>query len=624
MPRVRPAAYALVIFFLIGSRQAAAEIDRIDIGTRLPPPYWALLERQLLASNGAACAEFYQRYFDERGYLECVERWGGDDGPDDAIENCNDWPLLHALGGSNDVLKLYKRAWEGHLRQYTQAKTTEVPLARDGMYYKEFPTSFDWVHNGEGLTVFNLQGLSDPLDLDFEKRVRRFAGFYLNEDPGAPNYDAEHKIIRSLFNGSRGPLLRPATALDWAGDPIEVKHRFRLGHGEESYEQMLAHFKDYTDIVGDHPQNLAATSLALNAYMLTGETKYRRWLLEYVDAWRQRMAANDDLIPTKIGLDGRIGGAEEGRWYGGVYGWGFTVEVPQDGSLAHRNTHHWGLIGFVNAFLLTGDDVYLDAWRRQIDRVNAGGKEIGGRMCYPRMFGDQGWYDFQPARYQHGALEIWYLSMRQADLARLLPSGGGTRAEPPRRPTSPSSLQWVRYLQGQDPDYPQRALLGDLDRIRDRVASIRADTTTPDTRLADDPMHLNPASVRSLVHLMWGGMHPGHQGNVLQCRLRYFDPAKRRAGMPDDVAALVDRLTDDEVGVTLVNVNPLQAREVIVQAGGYGEHQFIAVASPEVDHAKLHGNRLLVRLAPGAGSRLVLKMRRYANRPSLGQPFNRG
>ena len=47
----------------------------------------------------------------------------------------------------------------------------------------------------------------------------------MNEDPQAPNYDAEHKIIRSLFNGSRGPLLRKATGLDWAGDPIEIKNR---------------------------------------------------------------------------------------------------------------------------------------------------------------------------------------------------------------------------------------------------------------------------------------------------------------------------------------------------------------------------------------------------------------
>ena len=80
----------------------------------------------------------------------------------------------------------------------------------------------------------------------------------MNEDPGAANYDPKHKIIRSLFNGSRGPLLRKATALDWAGDPIEVENRFSPRCTANSYEQMLAHFKDYTDIVGDHPLNLLA------------------------------------------------------------------------------------------------------------------------------------------------------------------------------------------------------------------------------------------------------------------------------------------------------------------------------------------------------------------------------
>ena len=218
------------------------------------------------------------------------ERWGGDDGPDDAIENLIYWPILHAAGGSDAILHMYKKAWEGHLRQYTEAKTTAVPFARDGMYYKEFPVMFDWLHNSEGLTVFNLQGLSDPDDDRFQARVRRYAGFYLNEDPQAPNYDPQHKIIRSLFNGSRGPLLRKSTGLDWAGDPIEVKNRFRPGHGEETYEQMVEHFKDYNDIVGDHPSNLLATALAMNAYMLNHEPKYKDWVLEYVGAWRERMA----------------------------------------------------------------------------------------------------------------------------------------------------------------------------------------------------------------------------------------------------------------------------------------------------------------------------------------------
>ena len=157
-------------------------------------------------------------------------------------------------------MTLFKKAWEGHLRQYTEARTTQVPFARDGMYYKEFPVMFDWLHHGEGLTVFDLEGLCDPHDRRYRQRVTRFAGFYLNDDPGAPNYDPKYKIIRSLFNGSRGPLLRKATALDWAGDPIEVENRFRPGHGEHSYQQMLEHFKDYNDIVGDNPMNLAATS----------------------------------------------------------------------------------------------------------------------------------------------------------------------------------------------------------------------------------------------------------------------------------------------------------------------------------------------------------------------------
>ena len=56
----------------------------VTIDTPLAPPRWALLQRQFLKVQAEACAEFYDKYFDERGYLECVPRWGGDDGPDDA------------------------------------------------------------------------------------------------------------------------------------------------------------------------------------------------------------------------------------------------------------------------------------------------------------------------------------------------------------------------------------------------------------------------------------------------------------------------------------------------------------------------------------------------------------
>ncbi len=576
----------------------------VHVRTPMAPPGWALLERELLRTNAAACRAFFGKYFDDRGYLLCVERWGGDDGPDDAIENCADWPLLHALGASDDLLRMYKKAWEGHLRQYTAARTTQVPFARDGMYYKEFPVCFDWLHNGEGLTAFNHQGLSDPNDPTFRQRVKRFAGFYLNEDPQAPNYDPAHRLIRSLFNGSRGPLLRPAPPQGGAGKHFGAAPRFRPGHGETSYEEMLAHFKDYTDIVGDHPQNLLATSLAVNAYLLTGEEKYKRWVLEYVDAWRERMAANGGIIPTNIGPDGTIGGSAAGRWYGGVYGWGFTVTDPHTGRPVHRNLHHLGLVGFGNAYLLTGDDRYLDPWRKMIDKINAQGRMADGRMTYPHMHGDKGWYDFTPQKYTHGALETWYWSMAPADRGRV------------------PETAWVSFLEGKAPGYPEEALRADFAAIRRKVEGMRADPTTPDTRLADDSLAFSPAAVQALTQLTLGGLYTRKCGSVLHCRVRYFDPVRRRAGLPEDVGALVEQLAADRTVLTLVNLNPVEAREVVLQAGAYGEHQWTSAAC-EGNSVPVGGPLLMVRLEPGAGARLMLGTRRYVYQPTLAHPWDR-
>ncbi|MCS6850185.1 MAG: hypothetical protein NZ700_03325 [Gemmataceae bacterium] len=595
----------MLVVILTWATASAAWADKpLEIGTPLSPPTWALLQRELLRAHVPACREFYQRYFDDRGWLQCVERWGGDDGPDDAIENLMDWPILHALGACDSIRQMYRKAWEGHLVQYTKARTVQVPLAHDGMYYKEFPVMFDWLHNAEGLVVFNLWGLSDPNDPRFHQRARRYAGFYLNEDPGAPNYDPKHRLIKSLFNGSRGPLLRKATALDWAGDPIEVANRFKPQHGETSYQEMLAHFQEYTDIIGDHPLNLRTTTLALNAYMLDHEDKYRKWILEYVDAWRERMIANNNIIPSNIGLDGTIGGAVGGRWWGGVYGWGFSVKMSHTGQIAHLNLTARGFQGFMNAYLLTGDDRYLEPWRRQIDTINAQKKTIDGREQYPDMYGAQGWYHFTPQKYDKNAKEIYYLSMKADDRARCGPD------------------PWLDYLEGKNPDYPEQALRRDLDHLRRQVEAIRRDTSTPDTRLSDDSMRLNPASVTSLIELMLGGLPPGRSGSVLFCRLRYFDPERRRAGLPDDVAALLDRLTADQTAVTLVNVNAAEPRTVIIQAGAYAEHRFTGLRLNDQE-VPLQGPTCTVRLAPGAGARLVFTMQRYVQQPTLSFPWDR-
>jgi len=107
---------------------------------------------------------------------------------------------------------------------------------------------------------------------------------------------------------------------------------------------------------------------------------------------------------------------------------------------------------------------------------------------------------------------------------------------------------------------------------------------------------------------------------LLNARLRYFDPERKRAGIPEDVAALVSGLTDSQTTVTLVNLNPSQARTVIVQGGGYGEHQLVSVTKGRTT-TPIDSPLLTVRLAPGSGETLVLAMKRYANPPTVRHPW---
>jgi hypothetical protein len=469
------------------------------------------------------------------------------------------------------------------------------------MYVKEYSAQSDWMHHGEGLQLFNRMPLSVPDSPAYRERVRRFAGFYMGEDPSAPNYDRERRLIRSMINGSIGPLLRPATALDWVGDPFDTTGFVAL-HGENSYAQFLDHYREYTDVVGDHFLNLVATTLPTNAYLVTGEEKYRRWTVEYMDAWLERMRVNNGIIPSFVDLDGTVGG-REGRWWGNAYGWGFSPVNPVNGRREHRNRIPRALVGFSNALLLTGDRKYVDAWRSMIGVVNSHARTVDGRREYPSMHGAGGWYGWQETPWNVGALEVWYWSMREDDRQRIGPN------------------PWVEFLEGKNRSYPESALKRDLDSIATRVAGIRADTSPPEKRLADNMLDLNPAATDAMVRLMFGALVPGREGGLLNARVRYFDPERRRAGVPPDVAALVSGIEDERTVVTLVNVGSAR-RELIVQAGGYAEHTFDSVEWAG-GRAAVGGSAIAVRLAPGAGATLTLATRRYVNRPTAAFPWTR-
>src|SRR2546426_10106844 len=98
---IRRTALVLTMCWIPVAKPAEVSL-RID--SHMDPPRGAVLERQLLADNVPACRGLFNKYVDDRGYLQRVVRWGANDGPDDAFEDFNRWPDLAALGASHAIL----------------------------------------------------------------------------------------------------------------------------------------------------------------------------------------------------------------------------------------------------------------------------------------------------------------------------------------------------------------------------------------------------------------------------------------------------------------------------------------------------------------------------------------
>ena len=102
--------------------------------------------------------------------------------------------------------------------------------------------------------------------------------------------------------------------------------------------------------------------------------------------------------------------------------------------------------------------------------------------------------------------------------------------------------------------------------------------------------------------------------------MRYFDPVLRRTGLPEHVAALVDRATADQVSLTLVNTDVVAPRPVLLQAGTFGEHLFTRARLEGGEELEVQGRYLRVDLGPGSQARLHLGLKRHVHRPSYDFP----
>ncbi|MFB6136458.1 MAG: hypothetical protein ABEJ04_06830 [Halobacteriaceae archaeon] len=626
------------------------------------PPEWARLERTLLTELGDAVHPVLERYTEaDRSLLwPPADDYEGMDAVDDAYESFHNWPLAYALGADRALFDHALAEWEAVTDQFADVPTgTGRP-----QIVAEYQQGHDWFHQSEGNLLFYHLCLADPGHDVLRERARRFADVYLNDREDVPEvYDEERRLLKCPMNGTSGPAYHNFSAEvppPMYGAHSETRVPWQYAEWKENYGLPYNDLEDVDEVTDlqdpekarrmgeairdrcartDTPQNLPVTSLVLNAYLLSGESKYREWVLEYVEAWRERTEDNGGLLPDSVDHDGDIGGALDGRWYGGWYGWTWP--------------HGWHSLGACvvaaaeNAALLTGDVDHVEWPASQLDHLAERAREADGDLHVPYRYGrsgpypvaegldpdaEEGWFDYRPAQPDY-TTHCWWVRRDDADRERL----DRLRAEGPAdweaglsndlKDFGGNEYPWVAYLDGEYPDYPTEILRHNLEHVRERVAAVETDDQDPATYGDYYLARRNPVTTEALVQLTTGAPQEVFNGGLPLSTLRHFDPERRRPGLPDGVAALVTDLDPDAATVAFVNLAD-EPRTVTVQAGGFAEHRFTAVAVDADGEGgrgreRADARTVDVDLAGSSRGTVAFGLDRFARDPTYAFPWNR-
>ena len=647
-------------------------------------PGWALMERNLIDLMEEAAPMMVKKYTEPGGALYFAEDF------DDLYEQFYNWCLFYSIGADESTLNFALQEWNATTRisddsfNHRLRHNDFTKVFRPSMHneFWNLAQAMEWHHLGEGNMALYDFGVACPTVSENVRRARRFAAMFIGEDPEAPNYDPEHKILRSPFHSSQGPRLHADA--DFANTML-LAGRF-LG-GEVNYYGVRASLypivedlelnwyedpKRRAEIVelfekmvlqSDTPNSLGATALVTNAYLYTGDEKYKRWVLEYTEAWLDRMRRNNGIMPDNVGPTGKIGEHRNGVWWGGQYGWNHYQ--------GYNIMFHSLTIAAECALLLTGDFGYLELLRSQIQLMleNSVTRE-DGQLIMPTRYGPEGWCydppvgpsndDILPKRGVYTGPIPW----RMQELAHLYHASMSTEdyelitrirdGEVERdwneigdrggeKNGGETEFARFQYYDGLNPDWPEKILSAEYRWAVEAFDKIRLDDRTVEEIITTNYFPPNPVFTKGLTQVTMGAPQSVYNGGLLRATVRYFDRDNARPGLPKDVAALVDKLASDAVGIQLVNLSTTETRNTIVQAGAFGEHQFTVLKHREMSQEGLHQNPYLwlrsersysgkeipvnakyfaVQLPPSTSIRLEVGMRRFVNNPSYAFPWH--
>ena len=258
----------------------------------------------------------------------------------------------------------------------------------------------------------------------------------------------------------------------------------------------------------------------------------------------------------------------------------------------------------------------------------------------PTKHGPDGWSDYGPIRLKELA-HLYHLSMSDEDKELLLRAHAGeverdwTNAKP-HSEKNDGTFEGGRFLyyEGLNSEWPETTLGWDFEACVEGIQTIRAETRDPEQLIVDNVHPPLPVVTKALTQVALGAPQSVYNGGLNQGTVRYFDvtsddrnPAPLRSepgrpGLPNDVAALVDELSADRVGLQLVNLDRDKPKSLIVQAGMFAQHTFTTCESDRGETFEVNGKHVQVTLRPASQVRLGLGLRRYVNTPTYAFPWH--
>jgi len=652
---------------------AARKLDippmaRITATSVAAPPAWALMERNLIALMEESGRLFARQYFERGGGTLLAEDF------DDLYEQMYNFGLFYAIGAADDLLDLHFRNWNAvtrisdenivHRTRHNDHKKVFRPSVHNEFW--SLDQAMEWHHLSEGNMALYDFGVADPTVSENMRRSRRFAAMFIGEDPEAPNWDPEHRTLRSPWHSSQGPKLHGdaeyANTMLLAGRglggeanyygvraslyPIVKDLEVRWFENPARRQQIVELF-DRLVLQCDTPNSLAATALVTNAYLYSGDDKYKQWVLDYTEAWMERTEKNGGICPDNVDANGVIGGGREGVWWGGQYGWNHYQ--------GYNIMYHGINIAVECAQMLTGDSGYLDFLRSQIKvQIDNGRKREDGQLLVPVRYGPDGW-DWNPAPgrgVQDGIemrgywleptplrgqdiMHLYHASMaredyelitqvRDGDVARDWNEVGLALGEKNWGNTEFARFQ---YYDGKNPGWPEQILQAEYQTALKTYEGMRADERSALDIIATNQIPGQPVLTKGLTQVALGAPQSVYNGGLLRATVRYFDEDRGRPGLPLDVAALVDELGPETVGLQLVNTSRHEKRRLIVQSGAFGEHQFTQLKYRQEGRdgetvTTADGKYFAVELPPSTAIRVEAGLKRFVNAPSYAFPWH--